>query len=117
MGCTVVITAVQYEITAYNSPNTLFSHHECSQAFNIVLSSSNLVQRVRHNTERFRNAMIKAGFRIAGKGHPICPVMLSQERLASAFADEMLGESQAHSYKSSSQYLNSDRFAFITKYF
>jgi len=36
--------------------------------------------------------MIKAGFTIAGEGHPICPVMLCQERLARIFADEMLGK-------------------------
>jgi 7-keto-8-aminopelargonate synthetase-like enzyme len=72
--------------------NTLFTNHKCSQAFDIVLSSSNLAERVRHNTERFRDAMIKAGFTIAGKDHPICPIMLSQERLASVFADEMLGQ-------------------------
>jgi 7-keto-8-aminopelargonate synthetase-like enzyme len=36
--------------------------------------------------------MIKAGFTIAGEGHPICPVMLGQERLTSVFADEMLGK-------------------------
>ena len=69
----------------------------CSQAFDIVLSSNNLVERVRHNTERFRDAMIKAGFTLAGKGHPICPIMLSEERLASVFADEMLGQSRTHS--------------------
>ncbi|XP_021942090.1 2-amino-3-ketobutyrate coenzyme A ligase, mitochondrial-like [Zootermopsis nevadensis] len=34
--------------------------------------------------------MIEAGFTVAGGGHPICPIMLGQERLASIFADEML---------------------------
>jgi glycine C-acetyltransferase len=60
------------------------------KAFDIVLSSSSLAKRVRHNTEHFRDAMTKAGFTLAGKGHPICPIMLSEERLASVFADEML---------------------------
>ncbi|KDR13310.1 2-amino-3-ketobutyrate coenzyme A ligase, mitochondrial [Zootermopsis nevadensis] len=60
------------------------------KAFDIVLNSNDLVKRVRHNTKRFRNAMIEAGFTVAGGGHPICPIMLGQERLASIFADEML---------------------------
>jgi len=50
--------------------------------------------------------MTKAGFTLAGKGHPICPIMLSEERLASVFADEMLGQSQTHSYNSNSQQCN-----------
>jgi len=70
------------------------------------LSSSSLAKRVRHNTEHFRDAMTKAGFTLAGKGHPICPIMLSEERLASVFADEMLGQSQTHSYNSNSQQCN-----------
>jgi 7-keto-8-aminopelargonate synthetase-like enzyme len=81
------------------------------------MSSSNLAERVRHNTKRFRDAMIKAGFTISGKDHPICPVMLNQERLASVFADEMLGQSQAHSYESNSQQWNSDCFDFVMKHF
>jgi len=61
--------------------------------------------------------MIKAGFTLAGKGHPICPIMLSEERLASIFADEMLGQSQIHSYNSNSQQCNSDCFDFNIKHF
>jgi len=117
MRSIVVITVLQVELIGYNNPNTLFSNHTCSQAFDIVLSSSNLAERVRHNTERFRDAMIKAGFTVAGKGHPICPIMLSEERLASVFADEMLGQSQTQSYNSNSQQCNSDCFDFVTKHF
>ncbi|PNF42220.1 2-amino-3-ketobutyrate coenzyme A ligase, mitochondrial [Cryptotermes secundus] len=60
------------------------------KAFDIVLNSNNLAERLRHNTKRFRDAMTKAGFTIGGSDHPICPVMLYEERLASVFADEML---------------------------
>jgi 7-keto-8-aminopelargonate synthetase-like enzyme len=66
-------------------------HVNCSQAFDIVLNTSNLLEHLTHNTKRFRDAMIKAGFTIAGEGHPICPVMLGQEQLANVFANEMLG--------------------------
>lgn len=36
--------------------------------------------------------MTEAGFTIAGENHPICPVMLGDARLASQFADAMLGK-------------------------
>ena len=35
--------------------------------------------------------MSRAGFKISGDNHPICPVMLGDARLASIFADKMLG--------------------------
>lgn len=57
----------------------------------ILLSSSELTVKVRKNTEQFRTAMTKAGFTLSGKDHPICPVMLGDAKLASVFADKMLG--------------------------
>jgi glycine C-acetyltransferase len=44
------------------------------------------------NGERFRGAMSKLGFRLAGAGHPIIPVMLGEAKLATAMADALLGE-------------------------
>ncbi|XP_037720106.1 2-amino-3-ketobutyrate coenzyme A ligase, mitochondrial [Drosophila subpulchrella] len=60
------------------------------KVMDMLLQSSELTQRVQSNTQRFRKAMTKAGFTIAGENHPICPVMLADARLASKFADEML---------------------------
>lgn len=60
------------------------------KVMDMLLQSSELTQRVQSNTQRFRQAMTKAGFTIAGENHPICPVMLGDARLASQFADEML---------------------------
>jgi len=60
------------------------------QVFDLLLSSSELCEKVAKGTERFRSAMTKAGFTIAGEQHPICPVMLGDARLASQFADKML---------------------------
>ncbi|EDV96657.1 2-amino-3-ketobutyrate coenzyme A ligase, mitochondrial [Drosophila grimshawi] len=60
------------------------------KVMDMLLSSSELCQRVQSNTQRFRDAMTKAGFNIAGENHPICPVMLGDARLASTFADQML---------------------------
>lgn len=36
--------------------------------------------------------MTSAGFTISGDNHPICPVMLGDAKLASEFADKMLGK-------------------------
>ncbi|XP_065331495.1 2-amino-3-ketobutyrate coenzyme A ligase, mitochondrial [Cloeon dipterum] len=63
-----------------------------SKVFDLLLSSSELCERVAKGTARFRSAMTKAGFTISGEQHPICPVMLGDARLASQFADKMLLE-------------------------
>lgn len=70
------------------------------KVMDILLSSSELSQRVQSNTQRFRQAMTKAGFTIAGENHPICPVMLGDARLASSFADAMLSKSSRSSCSS-----------------
>lgn len=60
------------------------------KVMDMLMESDQLSQRVQSNTKRFRDAMTKAGFIIAGENHPICPVMLGDARLASIFADQML---------------------------
>lgn len=62
------------------------------KVMDMLLSSTELTERVQKNTVHFREAMIKAGFKLAGEDHPICPVMLGDARLASIFADEMLSK-------------------------
>ena len=55
------------------------------------MTSSDLVEKIRFNTHRFRDRMTEAGFTISGaRDHPICPVMLGDARLASEMADAML---------------------------
>jgi glycine C-acetyltransferase len=44
------------------------------------------------NMERFRGGMSKLGFKLAGAGHPIIPVMLGEARLATVMADALLQE-------------------------
>ncbi|KAL9913671.1 glycine C-acetyltransferase [Glossina fuscipes fuscipes] len=61
-----------------------------TKVIDMLLTSNELTEKVQTNTQRFRSAMTKAGFTISGENHPICPVMLGDARLASAFADEML---------------------------
>ncbi|MBL8521686.1 MAG: glycine C-acetyltransferase [Betaproteobacteria bacterium] len=48
--------------------------------------------KVRANGERFRAAMGAAGFTLAGRDHPIVPVMLGDAALATRMADALLAE-------------------------
>ena len=51
-----------------------------------------LRRRVRENGEHFRREMSKLGFTLAGKDHPIIPVMLGDAQLASKMADALLAD-------------------------
>lgn len=51
---------------------------------------ADLRRRVRENGEHFRSGMSKLGFTLAGKDHPIIPVMLGDAQLAGRMADAML---------------------------
>jgi len=53
-------------------------------------ASTELADRVKDNTAYFRNAMAQTGFTIAGKDHPISPVMLGDAALSQKFADSLL---------------------------
>jgi 7-keto-8-aminopelargonate synthetase-like enzyme len=55
-------------------------------------SATDLCSKVRENTTKFRNGMTSAGFTILGENHPICPVFLGDAKLASNFANLMMGE-------------------------
>ncbi len=48
--------------------------------------------RLRDNAARFREGMQKAGFTLAGAGHPIIPVMLGDAKIASEMATRLLAE-------------------------
>merc|ERR1711970_308140 len=63
-----------------------------SKVFDMLFESSDLVEKINSNTRRFREAMTKAGFTIAGEDHAICPVMLMDEKLNSEFARQMAEE-------------------------
>jgi len=57
----------------------------------LIMDSTKFLDRLAGNVEHFRNAMTKAGFIICGDNHPICPVMLGDAKLATIFADKMMG--------------------------
>jgi glycine C-acetyltransferase len=62
------------------------------EALELLDRSSDLRDRLRANSERFRSRMEDAGFTLAGAGHPIIPVMLGDAALASEMADRLLDE-------------------------
>jgi glycine C-acetyltransferase len=57
----------------------------------LVRSSSELRQRLDRNATRFRESMERAGFELAGSGHPIIPVMIGDAAVAADMADRLLG--------------------------
>ena len=58
----------------------------------VLEGGDDLRLRVERNAERFRAGLDKAGFELAGSGHPIIPVMLGDARVASEMAERLLAE-------------------------
>jgi glycine C-acetyltransferase len=66
--------------------------HASVKCLDLLERSDGLRVRLRENAAYFRAQMRRAGFTLAGEGHPIIPVMLGDAKLASTFADLMLKE-------------------------
>ena len=62
------------------------------RVLDLLESSDELRLRLEHNAARFREGMARAGFALAGAGHPIIPVMLGDARVASEMAERLLAE-------------------------
>jgi glycine C-acetyltransferase len=62
------------------------------RALEMLSSSTALRDKLEANTSRFRKGMTSAGFDIRPGVHPICPVMLYDEKLAQSMAAELLSE-------------------------
>ncbi len=60
------------------------------KALELVSQSDNLRQKLKHNTERFREGLQQQGFELLPGEHPIVPVMLHDAKLAADFAEQML---------------------------
>lgn len=60
--------------------------------FKLLTESTELADRVKRNTVYFREGLASSGFTIAGKDHPICPVMLGDAKIAQEFSAELLNE-------------------------
>ncbi|MTI14858.1 glycine C-acetyltransferase [Sansalvadorimonas verongulae] len=77
----------------------LFSNTLCPTIASATLKVLDMLEegddvrvRLRENAAYFRTEMEKHGFTLAGKDHPIIPVMLGDATLAKDFADRMLKE-------------------------
>jgi glycine C-acetyltransferase len=62
------------------------------RALEMITSSTALRDKLEENTKRFRSGMTAAGFDLRPGVHPICPVMLYDEKLAGTMASELLDE-------------------------
>lgn len=62
------------------------------KALELLTKSTELRDRLESNTKRFREGLAKAGLDVRPGVHPICPVMLYDERLAHDMADRLLDE-------------------------
>ena len=62
------------------------------KALETLSSSTQLRDRLEHNTTYFREGMTKAGFKINPGDHPIVPIMLGDAKAAVEMADRMLAE-------------------------
>lgn len=60
------------------------------KVFDMMAEGSALRDQLWKNSAHFRKRMEDAGFTLAGKDHPIIPVMLGDARLASDMADKLL---------------------------
>ena len=60
------------------------------KVFDLIENGAALRERLYANAARFRSEMSKAGFTLAGAGHPIIPVMLGDAALAQQMAAKML---------------------------
>ncbi len=62
------------------------------KVLDMLAEGDDLRARLRDNANHFRTEMEKHGFTLAGKDHPIIPVMLGDAVLAKEFAERMLAE-------------------------
>ncbi|GAA4651486.1 glycine C-acetyltransferase [Kistimonas scapharcae] len=62
------------------------------RVLDMLEAGGELRQKVNDNSHYFRTEMEKLGFTLAGKDHPIIPVMIGDAALAKQFADRMLEE-------------------------
>jgi len=62
------------------------------KALEILSGSTGLRDRLEANTRRFRQGLANAGLDVRPGTHPICPVMLYDEKLAHEMADRLLAE-------------------------
>ena len=95
-------TAAKKEVVAWlrnRSRPYLFSNtlmpaiaHASIQVLDLLQEGDGLREKLRRNAGHFRRDMAKLGFKLAGAGHPIIPVMLGDAALAQEMANRLLEE-------------------------
>ena len=95
-------TAASKEVVAWlrnRSRPYLFSNtlmpaiaHASIEVLGLLQQGGELREKLVRNAEHFRRDMTKLGFRLAGAGHPIIPVMLGDAALAQQMANRLLKE-------------------------
>jgi glycine C-acetyltransferase len=88
------IALLRQRARPYLFSNTLMPAiaHTTLACIEMLERSGSLLQRLRENSAYFREQVSKLGFKLAGAGHPIIPVMLGDAKLAGQFAEGMLAE-------------------------
>jgi glycine C-acetyltransferase len=66
--------------------------HASLKVLDLIQGSGELRAKLSRNAEHFRREMTKLGFKLAGAGHPIIPVMLGEATLAQEMANRLLAE-------------------------
>jgi glycine C-acetyltransferase len=66
--------------------------HASIKVLDLLQGSDAPREKLRRNAEHFRREMTKLGFKLAGAGHPIIPVMLGDASLAQSMANKLLAE-------------------------
>jgi glycine C-acetyltransferase len=66
--------------------------HASIKVLDLLQQGDALREKLVRNAAHFRREMTALGFRLAGAGHPIIPVMLGDAALAQAMANRLLGE-------------------------
>ena len=66
--------------------------HASIAVLDLLAQSGHLREKLTRNAEQFRRDMTKLGFKLAGAGHPIIPVMLGEATLAQEMANRLLQE-------------------------
>ena len=59
------------------------------KAINLISNDNSLILKIQNNTKYFRNKIQKIGFDIKGDTHPIVPIMIYDDKIASEMADYM----------------------------
>ncbi|MBX3144169.1 MAG: glycine C-acetyltransferase [Trueperaceae bacterium] len=62
------------------------------EVLDLLEGSDELRRRLADNSDYWRSGLEQAGFKLAGAGHPIIPVMIGDAALAARMADELLSE-------------------------